>query len=211
VPREGPAGTPGPAYIEYPSHVIQELLDLPEVLPPNRYRLVNQGADGDKLAEAVELIKAAKNPVLLVGHAVHTSRSGESVAELAKLMKCPVIQTSGGTSFIAGIEDRTFPYGFSEVSIDAVVDSDLVLALGTELGEPSHYGRWRHWVDNEANRKWIYVNQDPTTIGPDATVREAGPEMSHRKHNRLPVVEHGRLVGMVTRVDVLDASTRDDD
>ena len=163
--RVAMSGTPGPTYIEFPSHIILEDLDVPAPLPPSRYRLTNQGADGDRLAEAVELIKAAKNPVLLVGHAVHTSRSGESVAELAKLMKCPVIQTSGGTSFIKGIEDRTFPYGFSEVSIDAVVDSDLVLALGTELGEPSHYGRWRHWVDNEANRKWIYVNQDPTTIG----------------------------------------------
>ena len=26
-----------------------------------------------------------------------------------------------------------------------------------------------------------------------------------REHNRLPVVEHGRLVGVVTRVDVLEA------
>ncbi|MEJ7892274.1 MAG: CBS domain-containing protein [Solirubrobacteraceae bacterium] len=53
------------------------------------------------------------------------------------------------------------------------------------------------------------MTEDPYTIGPEATVREAGREMSHRKHNRLPVVEHGRLVGMVTRVDVLDAMTRD--
>jgi acetolactate synthase-1/2/3 large subunit len=159
------SGTPGPVYVEYPHDVILEELDVPPALPPAKYRLTMQGADGDRLAEAVELIKAAKNPILLVGHAVHTSRSGAAVRELAELLKCPVIQTSGGTSFIPGLEDRTFPYGFSEVSIDAVVESDLCLALGTELGEPSHYGRWRHWVDNEANRKWIYVQQDATAIG----------------------------------------------
>ena len=163
--RRAMSGTPGPAYVEYPSHVILEELDVPAAVPPAKYRLVNQGADGDKLAEAVELIKAAKKPILLVGHAVHTSRTGAVVRELAELMNCPVIQTSGGTSFIPGLEDRTFPYGFSEASIDAVVESDLCLALGTELGEPSHYGRWRHWIDNEANRKWIYVQQDPTAIG----------------------------------------------
>lgn len=159
------SGTPGPVYIEYPSNVILEDLDVPAPLAPAQYRLTMQGADGDRIAEAVELIKAAKNPVLLVGHGVHTSKSGAAVRELAELLKCPVVQTSGGTSFIPGLEDRTFPYGFSEVSIDAVVESDLCIALATELGEPSHYGRWRHWVDNEANRKWIYVNQDPTTIG----------------------------------------------
>ena len=163
--RVAMSGTPGPAYIEYPAHVILEELDAPEPLPPHRYRLVNQGADGDRLAEAAQLIREAKNPILLVGHAVHTSRSGAAVKELADLMQCPVIQTSGGTSFIPGLEERTFPYGFSEVSIDAVVESDLCLALGTELGEPSHYGRWRHWVANEANRKWIHVQQDPTAIG----------------------------------------------
>jgi len=45
------------------------------------------------------------------------------------------------------------------------VKSDLCLAIGTELGEPSHYGKWRHWVPNDANRKWIYVQLDPTAIG----------------------------------------------
>jgi CBS domain-containing protein len=54
------------------------------------------------------------------------------------------------------------------------------------------------------------MTPDPVTIGPDATAQEAGRTMAHHKHNRLPVVEHGRLVGIVTRVDVLDALTRED-
>ena len=163
--RVAMSGTPGPAYIEYPSHIILEEVEPTEILPPHRYRLTNQGADGDRIAEAVELIRNAKNPILLVGHAVHTSKSGDAVRELALKMNCPVIQTSGGTSFIKGIEDRTFQYVFSEASIDAVEESDVVVALGTELGEPLHYGRWRHWYAGEATRKWIYVQQDPTAIG----------------------------------------------
>ncbi|WP_426000042.1 thiamine pyrophosphate-binding protein [Caulobacter sp. DWR1-3-2b1] len=163
--RQAIGGTPGPVYIEYPSHIILEELDLPEPLPPSRYRLVNQGADIDMVAQAAKLIREAKNPILLVGHAVHTTRMGAAVKELAELMNCPVIQTSGGTSFIPGLEDRTFQYVFSNASIEAVTESDLCLALGTELGEPVHYGRWRYWVKNEAIRKWIYVEQDPTAIG----------------------------------------------
>jgi acetolactate synthase-1/2/3 large subunit len=163
--RQAMSGTPGPVYIEYPSHVITQELDVPEPLPPARYRLVNQGADIDRIAEAARLIRAAKNPVLLVGHAVHTSRMGEAVKELALLMQCPVIQTSGGTSYIPGLEDRTFQYVFSNASIEAVTESDLCLALGTELGEPVHYGRWRYWVKNETIRKWILVEQDAAAIG----------------------------------------------
>jgi CBS domain-containing protein len=51
------------------------------------------------------------------------------------------------------------------------------------------------------------MTEDPVTISPDATVGEAARAIARRKHNRLPVVEHGRLVGVVTRVDVLDALT----
>jgi acetolactate synthase I/II/III large subunit len=163
--RRAMSGTPGPAYIEYPSHVIQEVLDVPAVRAPSAYRLVNQSAGAAEIAEAVKLARAAKSPILLVGHGVHTSRAQQPVAELAKLLGCPIIQTSGGTSFIKGVEDRTFPYGFSRAAIEAVVKSDLCIALGTELGEPVHYGQTRHWVANAANRKWVYVEQNPLAIG----------------------------------------------
>jgi len=203
--RSAMSGTPGPAYIEFPSHIILEELDVPAPLPPHRYRLTDQGADGDRIAEAARLIKAAKHPIILVGHAVHVTRSGAKVKELAELMQCPVIQTSGGTSFIAGLEDRTFPYGFSEVSIDAVVESDLVVAIGTELGEPSHYGRWRHWVDNEASRKWIYIQQDPTAIGVNrpidvplvGDVRAVVPQLSRALGSARPA--HPRLAEYIER------------
>jgi thiamine pyrophosphate-dependent acetolactate synthase large subunit-like protein len=163
--RRSMSGTPGPSYIEFPSHVILAELDVADPLPPNRYRLVNQGAGALEVAEAVKLIREAKSPILLVGHGVHTSRTQQEVKELAELMACPVIQTSGGTSYIPGLQDRTFPYLFSPAANEAVEESDLCVALGTELGEPMHYGRTQHWADNDANRKWVYVEQDPAAIG----------------------------------------------
>jgi CBS domain-containing protein len=54
------------------------------------------------------------------------------------------------------------------------------------------------------------MTPDPVTIEADATVREAAGLIARRKHNRLPVIEHGRLVGVVTRVDVLDALMNDE-
>ena len=49
------------------------------------------------------------------------------------------------------------------------------------------------------------MSRDPVTVDADADVREAARLISERRHNRLPVVEHGRYVGMVTRADVLEA------
>jgi CBS domain-containing protein len=54
------------------------------------------------------------------------------------------------------------------------------------------------------------MTEDPITIDASETVAAAARVIAERKHNRLPVVEHGRLVGVVTRVDVLDALTREE-
>ena len=53
------------------------------------------------------------------------------------------------------------------------------------------------------------MTKDPVTIDADADVREAARKISSSRHNRLPVVEHGRYVGIVSRADVLEALSRD--
>jgi CBS domain-containing protein len=52
------------------------------------------------------------------------------------------------------------------------------------------------------------MTRDPDTVGPDTSVREAARLIHETGHNRLPVVEDGRLVGVVTRLDVLGALAR---
>lgn len=51
------------------------------------------------------------------------------------------------------------------------------------------------------------MTREVDTISPDASVSEAGRKIAEKHHNRLPVVDDGRLVGVVTRVDVLRALT----
>ena len=50
------------------------------------------------------------------------------------------------------------------------------------------------------------MTADPDTVGPDTTATDAAREVHDSGHNRLPVVDgDGRLVGVVTRVDLLGA------
>ena len=49
------------------------------------------------------------------------------------------------------------------------------------------------------------MTRHPDTVDPDTSVREAARLIHETGHNRLPVVEDGRLVGVVTRLDVLGA------
>lgn len=49
------------------------------------------------------------------------------------------------------------------------------------------------------------------TIGPDRSLSEAAALMARSKVNRLPVVEAGRLVGIVSRADIVRAFARSDE
>jgi CBS domain-containing protein len=49
------------------------------------------------------------------------------------------------------------------------------------------------------------MTADPDTVDVDTSIDDAARLIHESGHNRLPVVEHGRYVGVVTRLDVLGA------
>ncbi len=53
------------------------------------------------------------------------------------------------------------------------------------------------------------MTRDPVTVGPDDSIGHAARLISQHRHNRLPVIDGDcKLLGVVTRVDVLEALTR---
>lgn len=49
-----------------------------------------------------------------------------------------------------------------------------------------------------------HMSHEPVTIGPDESLEDALEEMTDRDIGRLPVVEDGRVMGIVTRTDILE-------
>jgi CBS domain-containing protein len=107
--------------------------------------------------------------------------------------------------------------------VGIITEADLVLSDEGEDFHLPHYfqlfggivflERWSHFEERArkayASTAEDMMTPDPVTIEPDASVREAARVIARKKHNRLPVIEHGRLVGVVTRLDVLEALTRE--
>jgi CBS domain-containing protein len=52
------------------------------------------------------------------------------------------------------------------------------------------------------------MTADVDTVTPDTSVHDVARLISHTGHNRIPVIDGLKLVGIVTRVDALDALTR---
>ena len=162
--RQALSGVPGPTYIELPLGVMAAKFDLPPAAAPHRYRLVKQRADDHAVAEAVALLTEAKNPVLLLGQGGFVSRAHVALTELAAKLACPILVSNAVEAVLPGMEDRTHAYS-SESGTEIAGLSDVVLAIGTELGEALNYGRGHAWKEGDAARKWIYLERDPLAIG----------------------------------------------
>ncbi len=163
--RQAHSGKPGPVYIDLPMNTMQASIEQKAIVPPSLYRLTHLPAAQSQVDKALECIKISKRPIMLVGQGAFTSRAHEDIAKLADTLQCPVIHTYPISSFPPGCEDRTFPCGFSPAGSQAVDESDVVIAIGTEIGETVHEGKKGHWANNNASRKWIYIERDPLAIG----------------------------------------------
>lgn len=162
--RQALSGRPGPVYIDLPMNAMYAELDCSEPSSPEAYRLLNQPADERSIQSAIAMIKSADQPLLLIGQGAFTARAHDSLTQLSDILQCPVIQTYPVSSFLDGAEQRTFPCGFSPAGAAAVSESDLVIAIGTEIGEPVHHGVEGHWAKGKVDRKWIYIERDPLAM-----------------------------------------------
>ena len=128
-----------------------------------------------------------------VDEVVNTLRSHE-------LPGVPVVDSEGRCVGIVTEADLVLPDDEGDLHIPHYIN----LFGGTVFLEP--LGRFEERLRKAfASTAEDMMTPDPQTVSPHATVREAARIIHDSGHNRLPVVDEGRLVGVVTRVDVLGA------
>lgn len=101
---------------------------------------------------------------------------------------------------------------------DVVTDLFRAQGLGTVRGlldlllEAARLRR-SHLVSNAIRRLQrakvgLVMSRKPVTVEPDATLSEAARLLRQYEVNRLPVIQDGRLVGIVTRQDIVESVSR---
>ena len=128
------SGKGGPVMVEVPNEVFEaEYEGKLDYVPVPVQRAA---PDPDAVKRAVEMLLAAKHPVLWGGQGVHYAEAGEKLAALAELIPAPVVATNPGKSAIAdshplalGASTRSRSKMFAEFMKQA----DLVVAIGSSL------------------------------------------------------------------------------
>lgn len=96
--------------------------------------------------------------------------------------------------------------------LGVITEKDLFRALYPRYEE--YLSEFETYIDQESQEDDIddirkqpiekYMSHTVITIGPDAHILRAGGLMLAHNVHRLPVVENGKLVGIVTREDIYD-------
>ena len=128
------SGKGGPVMVEVPNEVFEAefagKLDY-EPVPVQR-----SAPDPDAVKRAVEMLLAAKHPVLWGGQGIHYAEAGERLAALAELVPAPVVATNPGKSAIADSHPLALggsTRSRSKMFADFMNKADLIFAIGSSL------------------------------------------------------------------------------
>ncbi|MFQ8433909.1 3D-(3,5/4)-trihydroxycyclohexane-1,2-dione acylhydrolase (decyclizing), partial [Amaricoccus sp. W119] len=174
----------GPAFLSLCQDTQEVAYDYPEAFfEPTLWTIPRPRPDTGKLAEAVELLKSAKKPLIISGGGVRYSLAEEAVAKFALDRGIPMSETIAGKGAVA--HDHAAHVGpigiLGSTSANALAaEADVVLAIGTRLMDFT-------------TGSWTVFNHDAKIIGVNAARWDA------TKHRSLAVV--GDALATVTEMD----------
>ena len=129
------SGRPGPVLIDMPKDISGKiLLDA----GPGEFHLpgysVPREGDSAAVAKAAKALKAARRPILLVGHGAAISKASREVRELAERMRIPAVSTLLGKGVLP--ESHELSLGMlgmhgTAYANKAMVACDLVMSIGS--------------------------------------------------------------------------------
>ena len=136
----------GTATVSLPQDVQGETYDYPDYFFQKRvHHIARRAADDYELNKAVEMIKAAKKPMLISGGGVRYSEAGETVMEFCKEFNIPVSQTQAGHSALPD----SFELSVGGIGVTGGMaanklaqETDLVIAVGTRLNDFVTGSKW---------------------------------------------------------------------
>ena len=113
---------------DYPSHFFAE----------RTWRIERRPPSGERIEEAVAMLKAAKRPVIIAGGGVHYSAAWDALRAVATGFGIPVSETHAGKGALRGAPEWSLGgHGVEGTSAAARIaeEADLVIAVGTRMSD----------------------------------------------------------------------------
>ncbi|GAC1408628.1 MAG: sulfoacetaldehyde acetyltransferase [Burkholderiaceae bacterium] len=156
----------GPVMLNLPRDLLAEsLASLSPLKPAGRHFDGSFRGGSDLMEQAAQLMRSAKQPLIIAGGGVKNGRFHKELLQLAELLNAPVVMSPGHGDAIPCTHPlyggQVGPRG-NAVASDMAKSADVILALGTRLGFNTTF----YSNDNlNAAAQIIQVEVEPTAIG----------------------------------------------
>lgn len=160
-------GRPGVVHVDVPENFMNEKFkfDKDEFLSPAKYRLTSPvKASADQVRKAAEMLVKAEFPVIHAGSGVIHAQAYEELENIANLLQAPVTSSWGARGALCEKNPLSVPMIYVELNDEIRKAADLILALGSRIGETDRWGKMPHW-GNPSEQKMIQVDIDEDYIG----------------------------------------------
>ncbi|MGH8494569.1 MAG: acetolactate synthase large subunit [Gammaproteobacteria bacterium] len=150
---------PGAVHLELPEDIAREDADMTDLIPARRERLPD--CDSKSMDEAVEMIRAAKMPLLLVGAGANRRRVIDALSDFVRVTGIPFFNTQMGKGVIRGRSDQyigTAALSDGDYVHCAIDRADLVINAGHDVVEKPPF------FMQHGGKKVIHVNFSPAEI-----------------------------------------------
>lgn len=158
------SGTPGPVVVALPEDMLEDLCDGAAAAP---FALPQGGVSAVQLAQVAQLIAQAQRPLLIAGGLLKIDAGQAALRKAAEAFGLPVA-TSVRHADVLPNDHRLFAghltYGAPRALTEAVAEADLVLAVGTRLGDVTTQG-YLFPAAPRPSQTVVQVWPDPRAVG----------------------------------------------
>ena len=159
-------GRPGVVHLDVPETIMNGKVKA-EVSPwqPHQYRRVDRMVPAPGQVErAAEMLAAAELPMIHAGSGVIHADAYDELRRVAELLHAPVTTSWAGRGVLTETSELAIPMPFIPINNEVRNDADLVLTVGSRLGETDWWGKapyWRH----PSEQQMIQVDIDAHILG----------------------------------------------
>src|SRR5579885_2088466 len=168
--RAAVSGRPGGVYLDLPAKLFGQVLSAEEgrkslvkVIDPAPAQIPAPAA----VKRAVELLKGAKRPLIILGKGAAYSQADDALRSLIEKTGIPFLPMS----MAKGILPDTHPQCAGAARSTVLKDSDVVMLIGARLNWLLSHGKGKTW--GEAPKKFIQIDIEPKEM--DSNVEIAAP------------------------------------
>jgi acetolactate synthase-1/2/3 large subunit len=160
-------GRPGVVHLDVPETVMNGVFEAGgiDLRPPETYRRTEAvEPSASQVARAAELLRNAERPHVHAGSGVLHARASDALKDVVEALGSPVTTSWAGRGALPDNHDQLLPIWAMEPINEARSRADVVLVLGSRLGETDWWGKAPYW-GKPGEQKMIQVDVDEEILG----------------------------------------------